>query len=262
MRASMGAMVDNASEGHDQDTSREADGTQGAVVRFLGQRWILSDGDTVSVGRQSTCDIRVGSTEPGPEDLGVSRRAASLIHAGGRIWVRNESNSLPVFVRPAVGHGYVLERRGDTVSLSGSEVEVVLEGQIMAYRLTVQLPSGLNDGESDGPATVAPATRSTLPLTSRERKLLTALCEPLLTPSGRESRPASYREVADRLGLSDHTVRNALDALRERLISIGIPGMVGSDAKDNLAYYAVRSGSVTPADLALLARGTPEPDAG
>jgi len=225
---------------------------EAALISYERLRWALAEGESLSVGRQSTCDIRVGSPDPGPEDLGVSRRATTLSHAQGRIWIRNDSTSLPVFVHPATGQEYVLEQRGDVVSVAGSVVDVVLEGQIRTYRITVELPEGTALEDAEGPTTHAPATQAALPLTPRERRLLVALCEPMLTTSGREARPASYRQVADRLGLSDHTVRNALDALREQLVEIGIPGMIGSEAKDNLARYAVRSGSLTRADLELL----------
>jgi hypothetical protein len=223
-----------------------------ARVSHQDHGWTVGEGESLSVGRQSTSDIRIGSPDPGPEDLGVSRRAATLSYAQGRIWIRNDSTSLPVFVRPAVGQEHVLESRGDMVSVAGSRVEVAFEGQIRTYRVEIELHGEVTAEDAQGPETAAPATQAALPLTERERRLLAALCEPLLTGSGREARPASYRQVAERLGLSDHTVRNALDALREQLLNIGIPGMIGAEAKDNLARYAVRSGSVTPSDLELL----------
>jgi len=138
------------------------------------------------------------------------------------------------------------------VSLAEAFMDVVLEGQIMTYRLSVELPRLASQADNDEPPTISPATQGTLPLTPRERRLLAALCEPLLVASGREVRPASYREIAARLHLSDHTARNQLDALRDQLLRLGIPGMLGPQAKDNLARYAVRSGSVTAADLEAL----------
>lgn len=219
-----------------------------ALVSMGRYRWALGDGESISIGRQSACDVRIGDGERGPEDLGVSRRAATLSHAQGRIWIRNDSTTQPVRVQPDVGEGYVLDR-GDMVSLAESRVDVVVEGQVMSYRITVELPTGATRCDRDEPATVSPATQGAIPLKPRERRLLAALCEPLLTGSGPQARPASYREIAARLGLSDHTVRNQLDALRDELLRRGIPGMIGPDAKDNLARYAVRSGSVTPSDL-------------
>jgi hypothetical protein len=233
---------------HDPNSSVFKPGT--ALVSYQKLRWTLSNGESVSVGRQSSCEIRVGSPELGPEDLGVSRRAATLSHAQGRMWIRNDSTTQPVFVRPVIGQGYVLERRGDTVSLAESMIEIVLEGRVMTYRLTVDLPEGATPGGGDEPVTMAPMTQAALSLKPRERRMLAALCEPMLTASGQKAvRSATYREMAARLGLSDHTVRNQLDALREQLLQIGIPGMIGSEAKDNLARYAVRSGSITQADI-------------
>ncbi len=224
----------------------------GASVSFREQRWEISEGQSLSIGRQSSCDVQVGARSPGPEDLGVSRRAATVSSALGRIWFRNDSTSQPVFIRPAVGKGYVLDHRGDMISLGDARVELVLEGQIMAYRLTVQLPGGTPTPDHEEPLTLSPATRGQLPFTERQRRLVAALCEPLLIGTGWDRRPASYRQIAEVLGLSEHYVRNQLDELRESLVDMGIPGMIGPEAKDNLAYYAVRSASVTVADVAVL----------
>lgn len=222
---------------------------QTVLVRFGVRQWSLAEGESLVTGRQSTCDVIFGAAEPGPEDLGVSRRAATLSYAQGRLWIRNDSTTLPVLITSTTGRRYVLERRGDIVSVADASITIVFEGQITSYLLDVRLPGHPAVDDSLEPATLAPATRSALELTPRERRLLAALCEPLLDSKDLRARPASYREVADRLELSVHTVRNALDALRERLIAVGIPGMVGSTAKDNLARYAVRSGSVTPEDI-------------
>jgi len=224
-----------------------------ATVGFGPRSWTLEDGHSLVIGRQSTCDVRVGGPDPGPEDLGVSRLAATLSVAQGRTWVRNESSSQPVFVYPAVGPECVLERRGDIVSLASDAWELVLEGQIRSYRVDVRLEGTRPGGaSSEDPITVSPATRGSLVLTARERRILTALCEPLLTTSGRQARPATYKQIAKRLSLAEHSVRNALDALRERLATIGIPGMVGANAKDALARYSVRSGTITSDDLATI----------
>jgi hypothetical protein len=225
---------------------------EAAVAEYENQRWVLADGESLTIGRQSTRDIRIGGVDPGPQDLGVSRHAATISYTQGRLWVRNESTHLPLLVRPALGQEFVLERRGDIVSLADPATTVVLEGQIRTYQVTIRIPDAAPDDKGFGPPTLAPATQAALSVNPRERRLLAALCEPLLRSSGPNARPATYREIASRLALSEHTVRNALDALRERLLMIGIPGMIGPEAKDNLARYAVRSGSITPEDLELL----------
>lgn len=227
----------------------------GVDVRYGQLRWSLGDGGSLSVGRQSGCDIRVGSASPGPEDLGVSRRAATLSYAQGRVWIRNDSATQAVYVRPCVGAEHVLDRRGDIVSVAAESLDVVIEGQVLTYRLVVELTGEAPIPGYEEPETVSPVTRAALPLTARERQLLTAVCEPLLVPSAHRARPASYREAAARLGLSEHTVRNQLDELRNRLAQMGIPGLFGPEAKDALARYAVRSCSITVAHIDGLRHG-------
>jgi hypothetical protein len=225
---------------------------EAAVAEYDNQRWVLTDGQSLSIGRQSTSDICIGGVDPGPQDLGVSRRAATISYTQGRLWVRNESTHLPLLVRPALGQQFVLERRGDIVSLADPATSLVIEGQIRTYQITFRIPTSDSHDQADELPTLAPATQAALSVNPRERRLLAALCEPLLTSAASNARPATYREIASRLALSEHTVRNALDALREQLLVVGIPGMIGPEAKDNLARYAVRSGSITVVDLDLL----------
>jgi hypothetical protein len=154
-----------------------------------------------------------------------------------------------------VGAEHVLDRRGDIVSVAAESLDVVIEGQVLTYRLVVELTGEAPIPGYEEPETVSPVTRAALPLTARERQLLTAVCEPLLVPSAHRARPASYREAAARLGLSEHTVRNQLDELRNRLAQMGIPGLFGPEAKDALARYAVRSCSITVAHIDGLRHG-------
>ncbi len=222
-----------------------------AVVSFGARRWTLADGQPLSVGRRSNCDIRVGAAEPGPEDLGVSRRAATVICAQGRTWVGNDSTTQPVYVRPEIGEELVLERRGTMVSLEDEHLSVVLEGHIQSYSFDLERLAHGSDLRDD-PITASPPTVGALTLSHRERRVLAAICEPLFARPGTKVRPASYREAASRLGLSEHTVRNQLDALRERLLTLGIPRLVGAEAKNELARYAVITGSITSVDLAAI----------
>ncbi|HYR64325.1 MAG TPA: hypothetical protein VET24_17055 [Actinomycetota bacterium] len=60
-----------------------------AWVRLGQARSELPDGGSLTVGRRSTCDIRVGAATPGPENLGVSRQAATLTYGNDRPWVGN-----------------------------------------------------------------------------------------------------------------------------------------------------------------------------
>jgi hypothetical protein len=233
-----------------------ARGQPSAVVTFLDGEWLLRDGESLSFGRQSSCALRVGNADsPGPEDLGVSRRSGTLIHARGSLWVRNDSATQPLYVHSPVRGEQVLELRGDMLSLAEPRLEVVLKGRVLTHRISVELePARLVDGvEDDAPGT-SPPTVVTLQLSDRERRHLAAVCEPLLTRTGADVRPATYAEAAARLGLARNTVRNSLDGLRRRLFDAGVPGMDSPDAKDTLARYAVRSHTIAWVDLELLER--------
>lgn len=218
-------------------------------MAFGQSRWRLSDGESVFVGRGASCDIRIGAPDPGPEDLGVSRRAATLTYAAGQLWVRNDSSAQPVYVHPTTRPPRLLDHRGETVSFGDQKLDVVIEGHVLTYHVGVEVMLATPVEEED-PPTLSPATESRLPLLARERRLVAALCEPLLT--GVAPRSASYNQVAERLGRSHHTVRNQLDLLRARLAVLGVPGMTGQEAKETLARCAVRSRSVTLADLEAL----------
>lgn len=234
----------------------EAPETHYAVVRYNGLQVRIEEGESVVVGRRSTCDVRVGSPEPGPEDLGISRRAATVSLAQGRMWVTNDSTSQAVTVCPATGATHILDGRGDTVSLTDAELDLIIEGRVLTYRISIERSYVPKPDVEDEPPTEAPPTQSALPLSERERRVLTAICEPLLVSSTRNGRPATYGEASARLHLAKHTVKNQMDALREKLICLGVPGISGADAKDALARYAVRCGSVTRADLGLLDPGS------
>jgi hypothetical protein len=231
-----------------------------ALVTLQGSSWTLSDGDSVTVGRSTGCDVNIGSATRGPEDLGVSRRAATISYVQGRIWVRNDSSSnKPVYVRPMGRPEHVLDRRGDAMTLPDTRIDVVIEGQVFEHRLMIELSGGEQAFLGDEPGT-EPRTVGAIPLTAGEKRLVTAICWTLIRPSrGDRPRPASYREAAVRLGISAHNVRNRIDELRTRLLrEFPIPGIVGADAKDNLAIYAVRTGTITSDDLDAL--DTPGPE--
>src|ERR1700674_3083554 len=96
-----------------------------ARVTFHDDDWILGDGESLSFGRQSSCPLRVGAPDAhGPEDLGVSRQAGTLIHAQGSVWVRNDSTTQPLYVHSPIRGEQVLESRGDMLALAEPQLEL------------------------------------------------------------------------------------------------------------------------------------------
>lgn len=218
-----------------------------AMASFGESQWPLAAGASLSVGRYSGNDLRVGSADcPGPEDLGVSRRAATLSYARGRIWIRNDSASQPLYVRPPVGPELVVEAGGMIVSLPDARFEIVLKGRVLIYRIRIE-QRDCAERVGARPATGL-TTVTELPLSKRERRFLAAVCEPILCGGGR---PATWGDAATRLNRNASYVRRTLEAVRQRLADDGVPGMVDErDATDQLAWYAVRTGSITSVDIA------------
>jgi hypothetical protein len=102
-------------------------------------------------------------------------------------------------------------------------------------------------------------------MSSRHRLLLTVLCLPALTQSGRGAEAPSYAEMAEILARHGHplkpsTIRNGLDDLRSWLTyEHRIPGLMhnqgdaaagsGTRLTGALARWAILSGNVTREDL-------------
>lgn len=230
--------------------------TTAAVARVAhgGRVLEVRDGDEIRLGRSSSCDLRVGAegTDGTPEDLGVSRSAATLSLRDARVWVRNDSASQPVYLVPETGPTRVLEGKDEIASLPTDEFTIQFRGRIRTHEVQVErhgaVPvTGTTPGTADGPA-----TQYLLELTRAERRILTALCEPLLVGRGDKAKPASYAQAAERVFLSRSRVENCVADLVRKFAGAGIPNLEGPDAKDNLCRYAVRSGSITTADLEVL----------
>lgn len=214
----------------------------------------IEEGERVRIGRSSVCDVQIGSEAGGgPEDLGVSRTAATVSMQDGRLWVRNDSASQPVYLVPETGPTRVLENQDEIASLPVDRVTVQLRGRIRTHDVQVELETAPTLGDTRPIPTDGPATQYLLEFTNAERRILTALCEPLLTARGDQARPASYAQAAERLYLSRSRVENCIADLVKKYASAGVPGLEGPEAKDNLCRYAVRSGSISAADLDLIA---------
>ncbi|MEJ7585908.1 MAG: hypothetical protein WKF43_17900, partial [Acidimicrobiales bacterium] len=186
-----------------------------------------------------------------PEDLGVSRTAATVSVRDGRLWVCNDSTSQPVYLVPDTGPARTLEGKDEMASLPTDRVAIQLRGRVRTYEVQVELSVGPPRADRSSSATDLgdPATQYLLDFTPAERRILAALCEPLLVARGDRARPASYAEGATRLFLSRSRVENCVADLVKKFAAAGIPGLEGPEAKDHLCRYAVRSGSITAADL-------------
>jgi hypothetical protein len=104
------------------------------------------------------------------------------------------------------------------------------------------------DVRDDGAA----RTEGPLALSTERRLDLAALCAPLLVGRpGRPAEPASYAQAAARRGITRKALEKRIEHLVAELRRDGLlPGLEpGANVKDALCVFAVRSGSVTVADV-------------
>lgn len=222
------------------------------LVDFEERQWTFATGDVAVVGRSPSSTIQL------PADTHLSRRAASLRVLDDCLLVRNESARKPLVLRPPAGEDRVVEPEAATTSLPFPRFELVFAGSdgrvvsvhVDASRLT---PDPLvSDPQTRTPATTAEPVH----LSGAQRRVLVALCAPMMRRSGALAVPATYAEIGARLGLRPRYVRNLLKVLRETLAGYGVTDLVPDDDgprhddfRGALARWAIRGSWVTHDDL-------------
>lgn len=129
-----------------------------------------------------------------------------------------------------------------------------LHGALADHTIRLRLPDlDDTDDESGESATQDPAATSTRnrPRLSEEDKLaLAARFESYLSRghAGAPS-PRSAREAAERIGWHPHTVSKRCENIRERYVRLGVPGLRGPRALEELAALLVSTGELDVDDL-------------
>lgn len=232
--------------------------TYSAHVRHSTASWQLEGAARLAFGRGRECEVRFAHD---PEDDYVSRVAGRLELLDDAVLVRNTSTSKVLHLQPHARAEITVAPLTAVAVLECRFVRVVVPGSYgTRHVLSVSGSTTATDpGGGRTPAVVdlVGMTREPL-LTVRERLVLTALCEPLLA-GGADRRPADYRAVAARTGLTQPVVRKVLDGVRERLSNeFGAPGLQseGSDVRRGavnygsaLAVWATSTGLVSLRDL-------------
>lgn len=228
-----------------------------AVISFGHHRLLLVHGRELTVGRGETCDLRVAHD---PSDDHVSRLAATLRALEDCVLVRNESHTKAIALRPPIGIDRVIGPREAITSLPHTQFMVVAIGRHgTEYAVHVDVrglepPPDRGAGDPRMPATVSGPSITPTPV---QRRLLAALCEPLLTRTGPRAAPATYRQIGQRVGRRPNYVRAVLRQVREQLAGQGVASLVtytvepaNEDFRLPLALWAIRSGTITVADVA------------
>jgi len=215
-------------------------------VTHHGTERHLARGDALTFGRGRDCTIRL------PNDSHISRTAGSVTVLEDCALIRNHSATKPFVIRPVVGEDHVVEPGGAVASLPHRRLQIVIAGMAgttvhldldVSGVTTASGPSGLGPTTSEAVTTTAP-----FPLTPAQRKVVEALCAPMLTHSGADAAPATYQQIGVALNLSPQYVRNVIQHVRETLTGHGVPDLItddptrpGADFRWSLARYAIRN---------------------
>ncbi len=220
------------------------------TVRSDGVSFVMYFGETVTFGRSPDNQILIGSARRGGvEDTLVSRRAGSIFNQFPQVVVKNSSSAVALDIAGLRGPQRRVEP-GDELRLWAQPMQVSIQGKHHKYILDVVA----EEVTDNGAAHVAGAlTEGPLALSDERRLDLAALCAPMLGPR-RSAKAASYAEAAARRGIS----RKAMEKRTEHLIADlrdtnRLPGLEpDAEVKQALCNYAVRTGTVTLADVAAL----------
>lgn len=239
------------------------------TIRQAGRDWMLLPGAELTFGRGSSCDIRFAYE---PLDDYVARHAGTLICQPDGVLVRNESATQGLVLQAFPGPEMAVGPRMTVGTGPHKQLRLVVPGR-HGTRYALIIDARALDGDDrrdDAPTAITSRadqvpTRAKARVTPRELRLLAALCEPILILAGDQAVPATYRQIAERVGQRPQSVRVCLDQLRLRLTEEdGIPGLRGTgeqteaaDYRGPLARWALSSGIVTTADLRLLNEGEP-----
>jgi hypothetical protein len=228
-------------------------GATTTITIGLGQqRFEVKEGEELTFGRSQRTNICLD-----PADLGISRVAGALESDAGVWWLVNRSGVRPLEVVDDVGIRTVLPP-GRRLAVTGP-MTVVVEGATRRHALTVDLPeealenlhrAGISMPQSDGSPTRAAADVS---ITAAEKEALVALFSGYLEPFPRyDPHPKSYADAAARIHCPRTTLVKRVEYLRTRLTNAGVPNLLGENALQHLAEWALATGLVTRDDLSLL----------
>jgi hypothetical protein len=219
------------------------------IVMYESQTWRLRPGELFTFGRAPQCTAVLPAA-----DRGVSRTAGSFGYHDGCWWLHNDSSSCVLGVLGDRGFRADVPP-GLAVALQQWQAKVTVAGVLGCYTLRLRLP-GLDevpDPSQRPPVTgehAVTSSRYRAPLTGDDRLVLAARFEAYLArrhPG--DPAPCSAREAAERIGWQAHTVAKRCENIRNRYTRLGVPGLRGPRALEELALLLVSTGELTAADL-------------
>jgi hypothetical protein len=227
------------------------------IVMHESGTWRARPGQILRFGRSAECTIRFPAA-----DRGVSRSAGSLLFEQGTWWLRNDSSASVLYVSGDRGFRVDLPP-GMRAPVQQWHAKIRLQGVHGSYTLRLRLPDLDDAPEQDlgadlgGRAAAGPtgehlvtSARRRPPLSGSDRLILAARFEDYL--NWRHTGPAaprSAKKTAERIGWQAHTVAKRCENIRDRYSRLGVPGLRGPRALDELAMLLISTGELTGDDL-------------
>jgi hypothetical protein len=228
------------------------------IVMFEANTWRVQPGEPFTFGRANTCNAVLPN-----DDRGVSRNAGSFEWRAESWWLSNASASSMLYLVGDRGFRADIPP-GMALPLQQWHAKVRVDGVLDSYTLRMRLPDLDDEEDSDLAAEVVPeptapagrteravtSTKLRAPLNEADRLVLAARFEAYLTwrhPG--PVAPRSAREAAERIGWKPHTVAKRCENIRNRYVQMGVPGMRGPRALEELAALLISTGELTTDDL-------------
>jgi hypothetical protein len=231
------------------------------IVMHESGTWRVRPGEVLTFGRGAGCTITLPAA-----DRGVSRSAGSLLFERGAWWLCNDSSSSVLYVSGDRGFRVDLPP-GMRAPVQQWHAKIGLQGLLGSYTLRLRLPD-LDDVPDHDPGVgqekiladptgehLVTSTRRRPPLSGPDRLILAARFEDYL--NWRHTGPAaprSAKETAERIGWHAHTVAKRCENIRGRYSRLGVPGLRGPRALEELAMLLISTGELTAEDLRRLPR--------
>lgn len=218
----------------------------GIGITLNQERWDLATDEVFTFGRDETCTAVLGT-----EDLGISRVAGVVEAQSNTWWLVNHSSSRSLQLVDETGMRSVLGP-GKRTAISGA-LTVIVEGQVHRHALSLRPAAGATPkgrpikGIADSRNTV---TADEGAFDEDDRLALLALFSGYLRPFPRYNpHPHSYGEAAAALDWPRTTLVKRVERLRGRLTDTGVPNLLGDNAMEALAEWALTTRVITRDDL-------------
>jgi hypothetical protein len=224
-----------------------------ATVEFCGESYPVAEGEPLVIGRDGRLAI--------DDNPYLHRSFLQVSDQDSLWWLTNLGSQLTATVADEQGRMQAWLAPGARLPLVFDRTFVWFTAGATTYEFEVVLVDPPFVPVASEPAEVGQTTIGRITFTPDQKRLILALCEPILRGGGRGagSIPASAA-AADRLGWQLTRFNRKLDNVCEKLARAGIrglhgePGRLAVNRRARLVEYALAARLVEKADLELLDR--------